>query len=127
LAASRASVAGSESSRRSSLGFGTVFFYAAQLGTTWFFAHVVAVGLTIVAVGIALRADRQAVDEARVAIEADSPSRASGAAGRAADANRAAGANGAGGAGALTVSAIVMELNSSGGDNAMIYGGFPAP
>ena len=26
-----------------------------------------------------------------------------------------------------TVAAIVMELNSSGGDNAMIYGGFPAP
>ena len=26
-----------------------------------------------------------------------------------------------------TLSAIVMELNSSGGDNAMIYGGFPAP
>lgn len=26
-----------------------------------------------------------------------------------------------------TVTAIVMELNSSGGDNAMIYGGFPAP
>jgi hypothetical protein len=25
------------------------------------------------------------------------------------------------------VAAIVMELNSSGGDNAMIYGGFPAP
>jgi hypothetical protein len=26
-----------------------------------------------------------------------------------------------------TLAAIVMELNSSGGDNAMIYGGFPAP
>ncbi|HEV2010916.1 MAG TPA: hypothetical protein VGS17_07825 [Candidatus Limnocylindria bacterium] len=26
-----------------------------------------------------------------------------------------------------TLTAIVMELNSSGGDNAMIYGGFPAP
>ena len=26
-----------------------------------------------------------------------------------------------------SVAAIVMELNSSGGDNAMIYGGFPAP
>src|SRR5204863_409428 len=25
------------------------------------------------------------------------------------------------------VAAIVMELNASGGDNAMIYGGFPAP
>jgi len=30
-------------------------------------------------------------------------------------------------AGASTVAAIVMELNSSGQDNAMIYGGFPAP
>jgi len=26
-----------------------------------------------------------------------------------------------------TIAAIVMELNASGGDNAMIYGGFPAP
>jgi hypothetical protein len=26
-----------------------------------------------------------------------------------------------------TLAAIVMELNSSGGDNAMIYSGFPAP
>ena len=26
-----------------------------------------------------------------------------------------------------TLAAIVMELNISGGDNAMIYGGFPAP
>jgi hypothetical protein len=25
------------------------------------------------------------------------------------------------------IAAIVMELNISGGDNAMIYGGFPAP
>jgi hypothetical protein len=85
-------------------GLGTVFWFTSMLGTTWYFAHVVAVGLTIVAVGIALRADRQAVDEARVAIEADSPSRASGAAG---------GANWAGSAGALTVSAIVMELRSA--------------
>ncbi|HEY8807441.1 MAG TPA: carboxypeptidase-like regulatory domain-containing protein [Candidatus Limnocylindria bacterium] len=30
-------------------------------------------------------------------------------------------------AGTSTVAAIVMELNSSGQDNAMIYGGFPAP
>ena len=30
-------------------------------------------------------------------------------------------------AGGGTLSAIVMELNISGGDNAMIYGGFPAP
>jgi hypothetical protein len=37
--------------------FGTVFWYAAQLGTTWFFAHVVAVGFLVLAVGVALGAD----------------------------------------------------------------------
>jgi hypothetical protein len=39
-------------------GFGTVFWYAAGLGTTWFFAHVVAITPLLVAVGLALRADR---------------------------------------------------------------------
>ena len=39
-------------------GFGTVFWYAAGLGTTWFFAHVVALTPAILAVGIALRGDR---------------------------------------------------------------------
>ena len=29
------------------LGLGTVLWYAAELGSTWFFAHVVAVGLTL--------------------------------------------------------------------------------
>jgi len=43
--------------------FGTVFFYAAQLGTTWFFAHVVAVTFVLLAVGIALGADPGADDE----------------------------------------------------------------
>jgi len=43
-------------------GLGTVFWYTSMLGTTWYFAHVVAVGLTIVALGVALRADRPAVD-----------------------------------------------------------------
>jgi hypothetical protein len=37
--------------------FGTVFWYAAQLGTTWFFAHVVAVTCLLLAVGIALDGD----------------------------------------------------------------------
>ena len=37
--------------------FGTVFWYAAQLGTTWFFAHVCAVLLLLLAVGVALRGD----------------------------------------------------------------------
>jgi hypothetical protein len=40
--------------------FGTVFWYAAQLGTTWFFAHVVAVTLLLLAVGVALGADPEA-------------------------------------------------------------------
>ena len=44
-------------------GFGTVLWYAAQLGTTWFFAHVVAVGFILAAVGVALGADRTADDE----------------------------------------------------------------
>ncbi|HEY0443589.1 MAG TPA: hypothetical protein VGC90_05145 [Candidatus Limnocylindrales bacterium] len=48
-------------------GFGTVFWYTAQLGTTWYFAHVVAVGLTLGAVGVALGRDPASVD-------ADNPS-----------------------------------------------------
>jgi hypothetical protein len=44
--------------------FGTVFWYTAQLGTTWYFAHIVAVGFTFVAVGLALQADPgSALDE----------------------------------------------------------------
>ena len=43
--------------------FGTVLWYAAQLGTTWFFAHVVAVAFILLAVGLALDADRDADDE----------------------------------------------------------------
>ena len=39
---------------------GTVFWYAAQLGTTWFFAHVVAVSCLLLAVGIALGGDPRA-------------------------------------------------------------------
>jgi hypothetical protein len=52
-------------------GLGTVFWYTSMLGTTWYFAHVVAVGLALLAVGVALRADRAGVDEARVAVEAE--------------------------------------------------------
>jgi len=44
-------------------GFGTVFFYTAELGTTWYFAHVVAVGFALLAVGVALGADRDAATE----------------------------------------------------------------
>jgi hypothetical protein len=38
-------------------GFGTVFWYAAQMGTTWYQAHVLAVGLAMLSVGIAIGAD----------------------------------------------------------------------
>jgi hypothetical protein len=38
-------------------GLGTVFWYAAESGSTWYLAHVVSVGLTLVAVAIALEAD----------------------------------------------------------------------
>jgi hypothetical protein len=41
-------------------GLGTVFWYTAEEGTTWFLAHVVAVGLLLMAVGLALDADRTA-------------------------------------------------------------------
>jgi hypothetical protein len=41
-------------------GLGTVFWYAAQLGTTWFFAHVAAVTFLWLAVGVALGADPDA-------------------------------------------------------------------
>jgi hypothetical protein len=40
--------------------FGTVIWYAAQLGTTWFFAHVCAVAFLLLSLGIALRADPDA-------------------------------------------------------------------
>jgi hypothetical protein len=41
-------------------GFGTVFWYAAQIGTTWYQAHVLAVGLALAAIGVAVGADREA-------------------------------------------------------------------
>jgi len=46
------------------LAFGTVLWYASELGTTWYQAHVLAVGLALLAVGVALRADpNAAIDE----------------------------------------------------------------
>jgi hypothetical protein len=39
------------------LGLGTVLWYAAELGTTWYLAHVVAIGLTLLAIGVALSVD----------------------------------------------------------------------
>jgi hypothetical protein len=43
--------------------FGTVFWYTAQLATTWYQAHIVAVGLALLAVGLALGADPAAQDD----------------------------------------------------------------
>jgi hypothetical protein len=40
--------------------FGTVFWYTAQLATTWYQAHIVAVGLAMLAVGLAIGNDREA-------------------------------------------------------------------
>ena len=48
--------------------FGTVFWYTAQQSTTWFQAHVVAVGLTFLAIGLALGADRAAAATERDAV-----------------------------------------------------------
>ncbi len=44
-------------------GFGTVLWYAAQLGTTWFLAHVIALSALLAAVGLALDLDPQAADD----------------------------------------------------------------
>jgi hypothetical protein len=43
--------------------FGTVFWYTAQLATTWYQAHIVAVGLAMLAVGLAIGADPGAQDD----------------------------------------------------------------
>jgi hypothetical protein len=43
--------------------FGTVFWYAAQLGTTWFFAHVAAATFALLAIGVALGGDPRADEE----------------------------------------------------------------
>ncbi len=48
-------------------GFGTVAWYAAGFGTTWFFAHVVALVPALLAVGIALGGDRSFVEDAEPA------------------------------------------------------------
>jgi hypothetical protein len=41
------------------IGAGAALWYAASLGSTWYFAHVVAVGLTLAAVGVALDAEER--------------------------------------------------------------------
>jgi len=44
------------------LGLGTVLWYSSAIGTTWFFAHVVAVGCLLLAVGLALSADKESTE-----------------------------------------------------------------
>lgn len=42
------------------LGLGTVMWYTAAIGSTWFWAHIVAVGCLLLSVGLALAADPDA-------------------------------------------------------------------
>jgi hypothetical protein len=42
------------------IGAGTVLWYAASIGTTWYFAHVVALAPALAAIGLALEADGDA-------------------------------------------------------------------
>jgi hypothetical protein len=46
------------------LAFGTVFWYTAQVTTTWYQAHIVAMGLTLLAAGIAIGRDPTTDDDA---------------------------------------------------------------
>jgi hypothetical protein len=43
--------------------FGTVFWYAAQIGTTWYQAHVLAVALALAAIGVAIGHDPTAAHD----------------------------------------------------------------
>jgi hypothetical protein len=51
--------------------FGTVFWYSAQNTTTWYQAHIVAVGLTMLAVGLAVGWDEAGVDGGRRGLTLD--------------------------------------------------------
>jgi hypothetical protein len=60
--------------------FGTVFWYTAQLATTWYQAHIVAVGLTMLACGLAIGADPTADEiepdaDAAVPVDTDAAER----------------------------------------------------
>jgi hypothetical protein len=57
--------------------FGTVFWFTAQVATTWYQAHIVAVGLTFLAIGLALGADRDPAAEA-ISGDARTPGRSAG-------------------------------------------------
>ena len=48
------------------LGLGTVLWYTAAIGSTWFWAHIVAVGCLLLSVGMALAADRDAAEPIRL-------------------------------------------------------------
>ena len=56
--------------------FGTVFWYAAQLSTTWYEAHIVAVGFAMLAIGVAIGSDPEAIGA-----DAPPPTRTAGPAG----------------------------------------------
>jgi hypothetical protein len=51
------------------LGLGTVLWYAAAIGSTWFWAHIVAVGCLLAAIAFALSADREAAEPRPLANE----------------------------------------------------------
>ena len=51
------------------LGLGTVLWYAAAIGSTWFWAHIVAVACLLGAIGLALSADRGAAEPRPLAKE----------------------------------------------------------
>ncbi len=53
--------------------FGTVFWYTAEVATTWYQAHIVAVGLALLAVGFALGADPAAQDDEPGIDDPDAP------------------------------------------------------
>jgi hypothetical protein len=57
---------------------GTVWWWAAAVGSTWYFAHLVAVDVSFLAVGVALGADARAATEDRFE-EADRPGEGDGA------------------------------------------------
>ena len=68
--------------------FGTVFWYAAELGTTWFFAHVVAVAFAFLAVGVALGGDRTLREDDDPDADADVGGREAGSSGAVVPMNR---------------------------------------
>jgi hypothetical protein len=49
------------------LGLGSVLWYTSAIGSTWFWAHIVAVACLLLSVGLALKADREATEPRSVA------------------------------------------------------------